>query len=59
MFPFSVIIALLVSVIITTGTLNQRLWVQQDANWDVTALVNGSGAVVERSCTPPMGSSRT
>jgi len=30
------------------GTLDERLWVQQDANWNVTALVNGSGAVVER-----------
>src|SRR5262249_31550787 len=30
------------------GTLDERLWVQQDANWSVTALVNGSGAVVER-----------
>jgi hypothetical protein len=30
------------------GTLDERLWVQQDANWNVTALVNGSGIVVER-----------
>ncbi|MBA4192465.1 MAG: hypothetical protein C0467_31235, partial [Planctomycetaceae bacterium] len=30
------------------GTLDERLWVQQDANWNVTALVDGSGAVVER-----------
>jgi RHS repeat-associated protein len=37
------------------GTLNQRLWVQQDANWNVTALVNGSGAVVERSVYSPYG----
>jgi RHS repeat-associated protein len=37
------------------GTLNQRLWVQQDANWNVTALVNGSGAVVERYVYSPYG----
>ncbi len=30
------------------GTLDERLWVQQDANFNVTALVDGSGAVVER-----------
>ena len=30
------------------GTLDERLWVTQDANWNVTALVDGSGAVVER-----------
>jgi YD repeat-containing protein len=30
------------------GTLSERLWVQQDANWNVTALVNTSGSVVER-----------
>ncbi|HEY1189092.1 MAG TPA: RHS repeat-associated core domain-containing protein [Gemmata sp.] len=30
------------------GTLDERLWVQQDANWNVTALVDGSGSVVER-----------
>jgi RHS repeat-associated protein len=37
------------------GTLNERLWVQQDANWNVTALVNGSGAVVERYVYSPYG----
>jgi RHS repeat-associated protein len=37
------------------GTLNQRLWVQQDANWNVTALVNGSGVVVERYIYTPYG----
>jgi RHS repeat-associated protein len=31
------------------------LWVQQDANWDVTALVNGLGAVVERYVYDPYG----
>ncbi len=30
------------------GSLDERLWVQQDANFNVTALVNGSGTVVER-----------
>jgi RHS repeat-associated protein len=38
-----------------TGTGYQRLWVQQDANWDVTALVSGSGAVVERYVYTPYG----
>src|SRR5207237_5877853 len=28
--------------------LEERLYVQQDANWNVTALVNTSGSVVER-----------
>ncbi len=28
--------------------LEERLWVQQDANFNVTALINGSGTVVER-----------
>ena len=37
------------------GTLNERLWVQQDANWNVTALVNGSGTVVERDVYDPYG----
>jgi RHS repeat-associated protein len=39
----------------TPGTLNERLWVQQDANWNVTALVNGSGVVVERYVYSPFG----
>jgi RHS repeat-associated protein len=37
------------------GTLDERLWVQQDANWNVTALVNGAGAVVERYIHDPYG----
>ena len=37
------------------GTLDERLCVQQDANWNVTALVNGSGAVVERYAYDPFG----
>jgi RHS repeat-associated protein len=28
--------------------LEERLWVEQDADWNVTALVDGSGTVVER-----------
>jgi RHS repeat-associated protein len=30
------------------GSLEERLWLQQDANWNVTAVVNGSGVVQER-----------
>jgi RHS repeat-associated protein len=37
------------------GTLSERLWVQQDANGDVTALVNSSGQVVERYAYDPYG----
>lgn len=37
------------------GTLDERLWVQQDANWNVTALVNGNGVVVERYVYDPYG----
>jgi RHS repeat-associated protein len=37
------------------GTLDERLWVQQDANWNVTALINGSGSVVERYDYDPYG----
>jgi RHS repeat-associated protein len=37
------------------GTLDERLWVQQDANWNVTALVNSSGSVVERYIYDPYG----
>jgi RHS repeat-associated protein len=37
------------------GTLSERLWVQQDTNWNVTALVNGSGSVVERYAYDPYG----
>src|SRR5262249_56247328 len=29
------------------GTLNERLWVGQDANFNVTALLNNSGPVLE------------
>src|SRR5687767_2335204 len=37
------------------GSLDERLWVQQDANWNVTAILNGSGAVVERYVYDPYG----
>jgi RHS repeat-associated protein len=30
------------------GSLDERLWVQQDANWNVTSVANGNGTVVER-----------
>jgi len=31
-----------------SGTLSERLYVQQDANWNVTALVDSTGVVQER-----------
>jgi RHS repeat-associated protein len=37
------------------GTLDERLWVQQDTNWNVTALINGSASVVERYVYDPYG----
>ncbi len=37
------------------GVLDQRLYVQQDANWNVTALVDTSGNVVERYDYSPYG----
>jgi RHS repeat-associated protein len=37
------------------GTLNQRLYVAQDANWNVTALIDTSGNVVERYVYSPYG----
>jgi RHS repeat-associated protein len=39
------------------ASLNERLWVQQDADFNVTALVNTSGSVTERSVEDPYGSS--
>ena len=38
-----------------TGTLDQRLYAVQDANWNVTALVSVSGTVVERYSYMPFG----
>jgi RHS repeat-associated protein len=40
----------------SNGSLEERLWVQQDANFNVTALVDGSGNVVERYVYDPYGS---
>jgi RHS repeat-associated protein len=37
------------------GVLDQRLYVVQDANWDVTALVDTSGNVLERDDYDPFG----
>ena len=37
------------------ASLNERLWVQQDADFNVTALVSSSGTVVERSVVDPYG----
>jgi RHS repeat-associated protein len=37
------------------GTLDERLYVLQDANYNVTALVNTSGTVVERFVYDPYG----
>jgi RHS repeat-associated protein len=37
------------------GTLEERLYVQQDASWNVTALVSTSGSVVERYVYDPYG----
>jgi RHS repeat-associated protein len=41
------------------GTLEERLWIQHDANWNVTALVNGSGTVVERYYYDAFGAATT
>jgi len=37
------------------GSLDERLWVQQDANWNETAFVDGSGIVQERYDYDPFG----
>jgi hypothetical protein len=37
------------------GTLDERLWVVQDANYNVTALLDNSGNVVERYVYDPFG----
>jgi YD repeat-containing protein len=39
----------------SNGTLEERLYVQQDANWNVTGLVSTSGSVVERYVYDPYG----
>jgi hypothetical protein len=38
------------------GTLDERRWVVQDANYNVTALFDNSGNVVERYVYDPFGS---
>jgi RHS repeat-associated protein len=38
------------------GVLNERLYVQHDANWNVTAILNASGTVQERYIEDPFGS---
>jgi RHS repeat-associated protein len=45
-----------VDAIIERDTPSQRVYVQQDANWNVTALLNTSGTVVERYVYDPYGS---
>ena len=47
------------STLTGSGTLSERLWVQQDDNWNVTALVNGSGGVEERYAYDPYGNKAT
>jgi RHS repeat-associated protein len=37
------------------GTLDERLWVVQDANYNVTALLDNAGNVVERYIYDPFG----
>ncbi len=41
------------------GTLDERLWVQQDGNFNVTALTDNNGNVVERYAYDPFGVSTT
>jgi RHS repeat-associated protein len=45
-----------IDAMVERDTPSQRLYVQQDANWNVTALVNVSGIVVERYIQDPYGS---
>ena len=40
---------------VSGGTLNERLFALQDANWNVVALVNTSGAVQQRFAYSPYG----
>src|SRR5207244_3840005 len=44
-----------VDAMIERDTPTQRLYVQQDANWNVTALINTSGNVQERYIYDPYG----
>src|SRR5262249_33205753 len=38
-----------------SGQLGERLYVQQDANWNVTAVANPAGQVLERDVEDPYG----
>src|SRR5262249_39373461 len=38
-----------------SGSLDERLYVQQDGNWNVTETVSTSGSVVEREIYDPYG----
>src|SRR6185437_8466948 len=42
----------------TPGTLDERLWAVQDANWNVVALVDGSQNVVERYAYDQFGTAK-
>src|SRR5207245_693417 len=44
-----------VDAMIERDTPSQRLYVQQDANWNVTALIDTSGNVQERYAYDPYG----
>ena len=39
----------------SNGTMDERIYPLQDANWNTTALVNTSGTVVERDTYTPFG----
>jgi RHS repeat-associated protein len=39
----------------SNGTLEERLYAQQDANWNVTAVINTAGVVVERRAQDQFG----
>jgi RHS repeat-associated protein len=43
------------ALVLRDGGLSGRLYVQQDANWNVTGLVNSSGTVLERYTYDPYG----
>jgi RHS repeat-associated protein len=44
-----------VDALVDRDTPSQRLYVQQDANWNVTALINTTGSAVERYLYDPYG----
>ncbi|MCZ2344028.1 MAG: hypothetical protein LC104_19875 [Bacteroidales bacterium] len=41
--------------VVTLGVLDERLWVTQDANFNIVALLDGNGLVVERYTYDPFG----